>query len=174
MSKSRALAKEGKSYSLLENGRIGVCHSISDLLLSGVWAYYAVLTLSGCLRVPPEIRLEVLVLVDRCLQPAVHLADLRRVSGVARVGLRFDVLDARDEGAVARHDLGAEAVDLARGHVWPRQGLPEDAVKVGELGVELIEGAVDFTAFVEDGIGVCAAAAAAALEVLHLHITWLC
>jgi hypothetical protein len=120
-----------KTYSLLEDGRIRVLYSLPNLVLSSVWAYYAVLTLSSCLRVPPEIRLEPLVFLDRCLKSAVYLADLWRVSRVPRVGLRFDVLDACDEGAVTGHDLGAEVVDFARGHVWACQRCLEDAVEVG-------------------------------------------
>lgn len=33
----------------------------------------------------------------------------------------------------------------------------EDAVKVGELTIELVEGTIDFAAFVEDGVRVGAA-----------------
>lgn len=87
---------------------------------------------------------------------------------MTRVGLRLDGLDTADEATVAGHDLRAEVVDLARGHVWARQRLLEDTVEVAELGIEVVEGAVDFAAFVEDGIGVRAGATAGV--VLHLYI----
>lgn len=146
------------TYSLLEDGSLRVLNGLPDLLVGGVWAHNAILALSGGLRVPSEVRLEVLVAVDGCLQPAVHLADLRSVAGVARLRLRLDVLDAADEAAVASHDLRAEVVDLARGHIGARKDLLEGALKVVQLAVELVEGAVDFAALVEDGIGVGAAA----------------
>jgi len=90
---------------------------------------------------------------------------------MARVGLRFDVLDTGDEAAVVAHDLRAEVVDLARGHVWAGQRLPEDAVEVGELAIEVVKGAVDLAALVEDGVGVGGSAAAAVVG-LHLYVAW--
>lgn len=152
---------------MLEDGRIRVCDSFPDLLLGRVWAHNAVLALSSGLRVPPKVGLEGLVLVDGGLQPAVDLSNLWRVPGAARLGLALDVLHAGNEAAVARHDLCAEVVDLARGHVWAGQHLPEDALQVAELPIEVVESAIDFAAFVEDGIGVRAACRLVAV-VLHL------
>lgn len=154
------------TYSLLEDGRIWVCDRLPDLLLSRIWAHNAVLALGSGLRVPPEVGLKGLVLVDGGLEPAVNLSNLRCVPGAARFGLALDVLDAGNEAAVACHDLCAEVVDLARGHVWAGQHLPEDALEVGELTIEVVEGAVDFAAFVQNSIGVCAACRLAV--VLHL------
>lgn len=96
--------------------------------------------------------------MDGRLEPAVHLAHLRCVSRAARLGLRLDALDVIDEAAVSSHYLGAEVVDLARGHIWTGEDGPEDAIQVAELFVEGIEGAIDFATFFEDGIGVRAAA----------------
>ena len=155
------------SYSLLEDGRIGVRYCVSDLLFGCVWAHNAVLALGSSLRIPSEIRLERLVLVDGRLESAVDLADLWGISWVAGVGLRLNCFYACHEATVPRHDLGAEVVDFARGHVWPRQRLLEHSVEVAELGIEVVEGAVDLAAFVEDGIGVRACATTVGL---HLYI----
>lgn len=155
------------TYSLLEDGRIGVSNSLPDLLLGRVWAHNAVLALSSSLRVSPEVGLEGLVLVDGGLEPAVDLSNLWRVPRAARLGLALDVLDAANEATVACHDLCAEVVDLARGHIGAGQHLPEDTLQVGELSIEVVESAVDFTALVEDCIGVGAGGRLAAV-VLHL------
>jgi hypothetical protein len=158
------------TYSLLEDGCIGVSNGFPDLLLCSVRAHNAVLALSSGLRVSPEIGLECLVLVDGGLEAAVDLADLGRVPGAAGLGLALDVLDARDEAAVACHDLCAEVVDLARGHVRAGQDLSKDALEVGELAIEVVERAVYVAAFVKDGIGVCGCAALGAV-VLHLQLS---
>jgi hypothetical protein len=141
---------------LLENGRIRVFNGRPDLLFRGIWSDDAVLALSRSLGVPTELCLEILVLVDGCLQPAVHLSDLRGISRVARLGLGFDVLHAGDEGAVARHDLGAHVRNLRRGHVRTGQDLLEHALQRVELAVNLVEGAVDLSALVQNRIGICA------------------
>lgn len=153
---------------MLENRRVRVGDSFPDLLLCSIWAHNAVLALSGGLRVSPEISLEGLILVDGSLKAAIDLADLGRVSGAAGLGLALDVLDARDEAAVARHDLCTEVVDLARGHVRAGQDLSEYALEVCQLIIKIVQRAVDFAAFVEDGIGVCAALGAV---ILHLQLS---
>ena len=81
------------TYSLLEDRRIRVCNSFPDLFLSRIGAHNTVLALSCRLGVSPEISLESLVLVDRGLEAAVNLANLRRVPGAAGLGLALDVLD---------------------------------------------------------------------------------
>lgn len=158
-----------RAYSLLEDGGFRVFYCLSDLLLCGVWANDAVLSLSGSLRVSSEFRFEVLIPVDGGLQPAVDLADLWCVARVPRLWLGLDVLDACDQGAVSRHDLRAEVCDFARGHVWAGKDLLECALEVVELTIELVKGAVDFAAFVEDGIGVCAAAGRLTVR-LHFYV----
>jgi len=115
---------------LLEDRSLRVVNSLADLFFRSVRAHNAVLALSSRLRIPPEVGLEVLVAVDGGLQPAVDLADLWRVPRVARFRLRLDVLDAGNQGAVARHDLRTEVRDLARRHVRPRQHLLECALQV--------------------------------------------
>lgn len=153
---------------MLEDRRIRICDRFPDLLLSGVWAHNAVLALSSGLRVSPEVGLDGLILVYGGLQPAVDLPNLRCVPGAARLGLALDILDAGDQASIACHDLRAEVVDLAGGHVRTCQHLPEDTLQVGELRIEVVEGAVDLAAFIEDGVGVGAAGRLAAV-VLHLQ-----
>jgi len=159
----------GATYGLLEDGGIRVRDGVADFGIGGVRTNDTVLTLSGGLRVSPEVGLKRLVAIDGGLEAAVNLADLRSVAGAARLGLRFDVLDAGDESTVSRHYLRTESSDLARGHIGAGQHLAEDALEVGELVVQLVEGAVDFTALVEDSIGVCWRGAAV---VLHLEAGW--
>lgn len=159
-----------ETYSLLEDRCIGVSNGFPDLVLCGFWAHNPVLALGSGLRVSPKVGLESLVLVDGSLEAAVDLADLGRVPGAARLRLALDVLDTRDEAAVACHDLCAEVVDLARGHVRAGQNLSENALEIGELAVEVVERAVYVAAFVQNGVGVCACAALRAV-VLHLQLS---
>jgi hypothetical protein len=113
---------------LLENWRVRIFDGCSYFGIGGIRLNNAVLALGSLLRVPSEVGLEVLVFVDGCLQSAVHFSDLWGVSGVSRLGFRLDVLDTGYESTVSCHDLGTEVRDLARGHVWSRKHLLENAL----------------------------------------------
>jgi len=105
--------------------------------------------------------------VDCRLKPAVDLPYLWCVPRFARCRLRLHILDAADEPAVACHNVRAEPVDLARGHIRACQRSPEDAIEVVQVLVELVEGAIDFAALIEDGIGVVSAL------VIAVHLVFL-
>jgi hypothetical protein len=140
----------GNTYSLLEDGRIRIRDCLSNFCICCVGAHNAVLALRSSLRVSPEVCLKRLIPLNGCLEPTVYLANLRRIPAAARFAFRFDILDAADETAVAGHDLRAEAVDLARWHIWSCKHLSEDPLEVVELAIELIKGTVDFAAFLEN------------------------
>jgi len=160
------------TYGLLEDGRVGVGNGFPDLCVCGVGAHNAVLALGGLLRLFPEGGLEGLVLLDRLLEPAVCLGHVVRTLWVASLALRFEELHAADEPAVGGHDLCAEVVDLVGGHVWPRERLPEDAVEVAELAIELVDFALDGYAVVADVGGAHASIAVAVF--VHLYVLAAC
>lgn len=140
---------------------VGVVDGGAHLGVGGVGAHDAVLALHLALDALAELRLGLLVLLDGGLEAAVDAADLGVVLGRARVGARLDEADALREGAVLRHGVGRERVELAA--VGARGGavsVVEDALlehaELLEAAVDGVDAAVKVPALVEDAVGVAA------------------
>lgn len=91
----------------------GILDSFADLGVRRIGVDNLVLTLYLGLELRAEVALDVLVLIDGSLKPAVDLAKLQRVLRAAGLRLLLERLDASSEAAVHNHCLRAHRVDGA-------------------------------------------------------------
>lgn len=148
----------------------------ANLVLRRVRAHDAVLAGHLVLGALAELRLDLLVLLDGGLEPAIDAADLGVVLGGAGVGVRLDEPDALGEAAVQGHGLGAEGIELAvvgarGGAVGVVEGPLLEHAELLQVPVDLVDAAVDVSALVQDAIGVAASHGAGVLsEGRHLDV----
>ena len=170
---SVALQQGLRKHLLAAGGLDGPTH----LVVRGVAAHNAVLPRHLVLQLLAERRVERLVLLDRRLQAAVDAAHLRRVLGRPAVGLALEHADAAREVAVHGHGLRGEGVQLPVGAALRRRvRVVERALLQGrevvQVGLDLVDAAIDVAALVEDVVGVILAAELRPVgrEGLHLDV----
>ena len=142
---------------LLEYLRIAAVHGgFPDLGLVGFGVDDQVLPALLLLHFFPELALLRLVRVDRLPYPAVQRVDLWLVHGLLRFSLALDSLHAVGQAAVAGHDVGAHGVDLLVCGAIAAHEAALHALEVCQAVLEVVDGATDCAALVEDGVRVAA------------------
>ena len=136
-----------------------ILYRLAHLRLRSIRADNLILPRHLRLQLLAEVALDVLVLVDGSLELTIHLPELRRVLGAARLGLLLERLDARREAAVHGHCLRAHGVELAvrrallAGIRVVERALLEHADGV-QVALDGVDAFVDLAALVEDGVRV--------------------
>lgn len=143
----------GVQKSLLEDLCISTClGSLSNLRLACIRTDDQVLTPLLLCDLLPELRLDLLVVVDGLAYPTVQSLHLCPVALARSIWLTLDTLDAIGQSTVSTHNVCAEAIDFLVRGAGAGNKVALQALQVVQTSLEIIDGASDSATVIENGV----------------------
>lgn len=126
----------------------------------------------------PELRLDLLVVVDGLAYPTVQSFHLCPVALARSIWLTLDTLDAIGQSTVSTHNVCAEAIDFLVRSAGAGNKVALQALQVVQTSLEVINRASDSAAVIENGVWIARLRcgriwSSVASEGLHLDIVCL-